>query len=46
ARALIAALDPRDVVRIDVVKDATAAAYGLRASNGVILITTRGVRPR
>ncbi|HEX8322249.1 TonB-dependent receptor plug domain-containing protein [Longimicrobium sp.] len=33
---------PSDVVRIDVLRDAaSAASYGLRGMNGVILITTR-----
>ncbi|MBV9880795.1 MAG: TonB-dependent receptor plug domain-containing protein [Gemmatirosa sp.] len=36
-----AAIDPVDVVRIDVLKDAAAAIYGARGANGVILITTR-----
>ena len=36
------AINPRDVVRIDVLKDAGATAiYGSRGGNGVILITTR-----
>jgi TonB-dependent SusC/RagA subfamily outer membrane receptor len=35
-------LDPRDIARIDVLKDAGAtAAYGARGANGVILIMTR-----
>ncbi len=35
-------INPRDVARIEVLKDASAAAiYGLRAANGVIVITTR-----
>jgi len=38
----LAAVHPRDVVRIDVLKDATSAAvYGVRGGNGVIIITTR-----
>jgi TonB-dependent SusC/RagA subfamily outer membrane receptor len=37
-------IDPKDVDRIDIVKDAAAAFYGLRGSNGVILITTRRAR--
>jgi TonB-dependent SusC/RagA subfamily outer membrane receptor len=33
---------PEDVARIDVLKDAASAAiYGSRGANGVILITTR-----
>ena len=36
------AISPRDVVRIDVLKDAGATAiYGSRGANGVIVITTR-----
>ncbi|MBD1424166.1 SusC/RagA family TonB-linked outer membrane protein [Sphingobacterium arenae] len=35
-------LDPRDIESIEVLKDAAAAAiYGARASNGVIIITTK-----
>ena len=35
-------LDPRDIARIEVLKDAGAtAAYGARGANGVILIFTR-----
>ncbi|MBD0259470.1 MAG: TonB-dependent receptor, partial [Cytophagales bacterium] len=35
-------INPNDIESIDVLKDASAAAiYGLRASNGVILITTK-----
>jgi iron complex outermembrane receptor protein len=39
----LAFLNPADIESIDVLKDATAAAiYGARASDGVILITTKG----
>ena len=34
-------LNPRDVENISVLKDASAAIYGSRAANGVILITTK-----
>jgi TonB-dependent SusC/RagA subfamily outer membrane receptor len=35
-------INPSDIARIDVLKDAgSAAIYGSRAANGVILITTR-----
>ena len=35
-------LDPRDIAKIEVLKDAGAtAAYGSRGANGVILISTR-----
>jgi TonB-dependent starch-binding outer membrane protein SusC len=38
----IADINPADIVRIDILKDANAAAiYGARAANGVILITTK-----
>lgn len=36
----LSGMNPRDVVRIEVVKDA-AAFYGVRGANGVIIITTR-----
>ena len=35
------AINPNDVESIQVLKDASAAIYGSRASNGVILITTK-----
>ncbi|QEC66569.1 TonB-dependent receptor [Panacibacter ginsenosidivorans] len=34
-------LNPRDIDNISVLKDASAAIYGSRAANGVILITTK-----
>ncbi|MBB3188530.1 TonB-dependent receptor [Microbacter margulisiae] len=34
-------LSPSDIQSIDVLKDATAAIYGSRAANGVILVTTK-----
>jgi len=34
-------LDPGDIESISVLKDATAAIYGSRAANGVILVTTK-----
>jgi TonB-dependent SusC/RagA subfamily outer membrane receptor len=38
----LAALNPQDVVRIEVLKDAASTAfYGMRGANGVIVITTR-----
>ncbi|WP_455509143.1 SusC/RagA family TonB-linked outer membrane protein [Butyricimonas paravirosa] len=38
----ISSLNPDDVERIDVLKDASATAlYGVRAANGVIVITTK-----
>lgn len=37
-------LNPRDIESVSVLKDASAAIYGSRAANGVILVTTkRGV---
>jgi TonB-dependent starch-binding outer membrane protein SusC len=39
---IMTTLDPNDIESISVLKDASAAAiYGVRASNGVILITTK-----
>lgn len=37
----MARIDPEDVESISVLKDASAAIYGVRAANGVILITTK-----
>ena len=34
-------INPRDIASISVLKDASAAIYGARAANGVILITTK-----
>ncbi|MGF7230440.1 SusC/RagA family TonB-linked outer membrane protein [Arachidicoccus sp.] len=34
-------LDPNDIASITVLKDASAAIYGNRAANGVILVTTK-----
>lgn len=34
-------LSPNDIESISVLKDASAAIYGVRAANGVVLITTR-----
>lgn len=34
-------LDPHDVESISILKDASAAVYGSRAANGVILVTTK-----
>ena len=42
--AALADINPADVQRIEVLKDATAAIYGSRGANGVILVTTK--RPR
>lgn len=35
-------VNPHDVYSVDVLKDASSSIYGLRGSNGVILITTKG----
>ena len=34
-------LDPNDIESLSVLKDASAAIYGVRAANGVVLITTK-----
>jgi len=40
--SVLTMINPADIVSIDVLKDASAAAiYGSRASNGVIMITTK-----
>ncbi|MFD2162717.1 SusC/RagA family TonB-linked outer membrane protein [Paradesertivirga mongoliensis] len=42
----IADINPNDIERIDILKDASAGAlYGARAANGVIVITTKRGRP-
>lgn len=35
-------IDPNDIENISVLKDGSAAIYGVRAANGVILVTTKG----
>lgn len=40
-RSLLGRLNPEDVESISVLKDASAAIYGARAANGVILVTTK-----
>jgi TonB-dependent SusC/RagA subfamily outer membrane receptor len=37
----LGSVNPKDVVRIEVMKDSAAALYGVRGANGVIVITTR-----
>jgi TonB-linked SusC/RagA family outer membrane protein len=37
----LAALNPNDIKSVNVLKDATAGIYGVRAANGVILIETK-----
>ena len=39
----LASLQPRDIHRIDVLKDGPAAIYGIRGSNGVV-VSRRGAR--
>jgi TonB-dependent starch-binding outer membrane protein SusC len=41
AGAALAGVTPRDVARIDVLRDASAAIYGSRGAGGVIIITTK-----
>lgn len=40
-RAGLADINPEDIESIEVLKDASAAIYGVNAANGVILITTK-----
>lgn len=40
-RDQLSRLNPEDIESISVLKDASAAIYGARAANGVILVTTR-----
>jgi TonB-linked SusC/RagA family outer membrane protein len=39
--AIFSRMDPNDIDNISVLKDASAAVYGVQASNGVVLITTK-----
>ncbi len=41
ARGDLARVNPNDIENISVLKDASAAIYGARAANGVILVTTK-----
>lgn len=42
----VSGINPHDIEQIDVLRDATAAAlYGVRAANGVIVITTKRGKP-
>lgn len=34
-------VNPNDIASVDIIKDGTAAIYGVRGANGVILITTK-----
>ena len=40
-RGILAGLNPEDIESIEILKDASAAIYGVAASNGVMLITTK-----
>ena len=40
-RGDFARMDPNEVESISILKDASAAVYGMRAANGVVLITTK-----
>jgi TonB-linked SusC/RagA family outer membrane protein len=40
-QAYFSRMDPEEIENVSVLKDGTAAIYGLRAANGVILITTK-----
>ena len=40
-RSLLSRLNPEDIESVTVLKDASAAIYGARAANGVILVTTK-----
>ena len=39
---ILNSINPSDIEQMNVLKDAAAAIYGARASNGVIIITTKG----
>lgn len=41
AETALSMTDPQDIASVDVIKDGTAAIYGSRGANGVILITTK-----
>ncbi|HKI44670.1 MAG TPA: TonB-dependent receptor plug domain-containing protein [Balneolales bacterium] len=41
AESALTMTDPQDIASVDVIKDGTAAIYGTRGANGVILITTK-----
>ncbi|MEO6348492.1 MAG: TonB-dependent receptor [Aquaticitalea sp.] len=34
-------IDPNDIAKMDIIKDASSAIYGVQGANGVILITTK-----
>lgn len=37
----LSVVDPNDIAKLDIIKDASSAIYGVQAANGVILITTK-----
>lgn len=37
----LSVIDPNDIERMDIIKDASSAIYGVQGANGVILITTK-----
>ena len=37
----LSVIDPNDIEKMDIIKDASSAIYGVQAANGVILITTK-----
>jgi len=39
---ILSSLNPQDIENVTILKDASAAIYGARAANGVILVTTKG----
>jgi TonB-dependent SusC/RagA subfamily outer membrane receptor len=39
----LASVNPKDVARIEILKDAAASIYGVRGGNGVIVVTTRRI---
>lgn len=42
----LSVINPNDIDSINILKDATAGIYGVRAANGVILITTKSGRQK
>ena len=42
---ILTRLDPNDIESVSVLKDASASIYGVKAANGVILITTKKGKP-
>ena len=40
--SVLTSINPADIDQINVLKDGAAAIYGARASNGVVIITTKG----